>query len=159
MIIYGMMSCFGPSDAIRESTASTKIYGTYKFLSPWSSQSKWETSIMGRLDASIGMEILCPTTENHWMSSADSTIFPQTKLLQFASSRFIALWKETTKRTAPCMNCEKLVNIKQMCECGYCKISQYCSIECAIAQWPDHKGSCKCLRKLRKPKYDIEEVD
>eukprot|EP00956_Cyclotella_meneghiniana_P020038 scaffold34931_cov38-Cyclotella_meneghiniana.AAC.2 len=32
-MIYGMMSCFGPSDAIRESTASTKINGTYIFIS------------------------------------------------------------------------------------------------------------------------------
>ena len=46
--------------------------------------------------------------------------------------------KETTKRTTPCWNCEKQVDIQEISECQ-CKLAKYCSYDCAVAQWPEHK--------------------
>lgn len=73
--------------------------------------------------------------------------------------------KETTKRTAGCWGCLKMVDIINMSRCIRCEMAQYCSYECATANWPNHKEECKEWRKLREPKEksdssdNIEKVD
>lgn len=59
--------------------------------------------------------------------------------------------KESTKRTAACWYCGKIVEIKNMQRCE-CELPQYCSYECAMAMWPHHKENCKRRREnnLRK---------
>eukprot|EP00956_Cyclotella_meneghiniana_P032620 scaffold90390_cov50-Cyclotella_meneghiniana.AAC.1 len=73
--------------------------------------------------------------------------------------------KETTKRTSMCWNCAKVVDIKLIKECEFCKTANYCSYECAVAHWRWHQKDCRVLTKLRKQKektdsfIDIEAVD
>eukprot|EP00956_Cyclotella_meneghiniana_P020690 scaffold36833_cov22-Cyclotella_meneghiniana.AAC.2 len=73
--------------------------------------------------------------------------------------------KETTKRISWCWNCEKFEGIELFKECTFCKLANYCSYECAVADWPKHKESCKAWRKHRKQKEktvsfnDIKAVD
>ena len=72
--------------------------------------------------------------------------------------------KENTKRTACCHSCEKIVDIRLLSRCAYCKGPTYCSYECAVADWPDHKENCKEVTKKReeneRAKFDaMEKVD
>ena len=50
--------------------------------------------------------------------------------------------KENTARTSSCDNCFKLVDILKMSQCSQCKIANYCSYDCAVAHYPEHKLFC-----------------
>eukprot|EP00956_Cyclotella_meneghiniana_P030724 scaffold78233_cov26-Cyclotella_meneghiniana.AAC.3 len=60
--------------------------------------------------------------------------------------------KENTKRRMPCFNCWSITDIRKMCQCERCELPQYCSYECAVAHWPEHKEECKFTRMHRKLK-------
>jgi hypothetical protein len=62
--------------------------------------------------------------------------------------------KTTTKRTSICDYCKELKPAKQIKECSGCKAAFYCSRECQLADYPEHKIGCKRIqRKLpNKPK-------
>ena len=53
--------------------------------------------------------------------------------------------KESTKRTASCWHCKKNVDIRTLSRCN-CNVAQYCSYDCALAMWPEHKEYCKMLQ-------------
>jgi hypothetical protein len=42
--------------------------------------------------------------------------------------------------------------------CSRCKIVSYCSRECQVKDWPDHKKNCKVLAELRKDKAKVSEI-
>jgi hypothetical protein len=42
--------------------------------------------------------------------------------------------------------------------CSRCKIISYCSRECQLKDWPDHKKHCKVLAELRKDKAKVSEI-
>jgi hypothetical protein len=42
--------------------------------------------------------------------------------------------------------------------CSRCKIVSYCSRECQLKDWPDHKKHCKVLAELRKDKAKVSEI-
>jgi hypothetical protein len=42
--------------------------------------------------------------------------------------------------------------------CSRCKIVSYCSRECQLKDWPDHKKHCKVLAELRKDKARVSEI-
>jgi hypothetical protein len=42
--------------------------------------------------------------------------------------------------------------------CSRCKIVSYCSRECQVKDWPDHKRHCKVLAELRKDKAKVSEI-
>eukprot|EP00956_Cyclotella_meneghiniana_P032376 scaffold88721_cov23-Cyclotella_meneghiniana.AAC.2 len=72
--------------------------------------------------------------------------------------------KQTTNKTSHCYNCRKVVEIKQLSRCEYCKSAQYCSYDCALVDWPKHKVSCEGLgyykpNRPAKSEHDLEEVD
>eukprot|EP00956_Cyclotella_meneghiniana_P034157 scaffold101981_cov24-Cyclotella_meneghiniana.AAC.2 len=72
--------------------------------------------------------------------------------------------KETTKKTSFCRNCEKVVEMKQLSRCDFCNLAQYCSYDCALADWPEHKVACEqmgCYKptKTTKKSDKLEEVD
>ena len=58
--------------------------------------------------------------------------------------------KETTKRIAVCCNCKIIKDIREMSECEYCQMANFCSYDCALAQWTEHKEECKLYRKCQK---------
>eukprot|EP00956_Cyclotella_meneghiniana_P009141 scaffold12533_cov65-Cyclotella_meneghiniana.AAC.8 len=60
--------------------------------------------------------------------------------------------KETTKRTSLCWNCRRVFDIRQMSRCCHCQVAQYCSYECAVAHWPEHKEECKESRRCQETK-------
>ena len=62
--------------------------------------------------------------------------------------------KESTKRTALCMYCNAVTEIKTMCECSRCKLLRYCSSECALAHWPYHKEECESIDECRRKKEE-----
>ena len=53
---------------------------------------------------------------------------------------------QEARRTQPkmgrCMNCEEEMKRVALSVCSRCMITQYCSRECQVAHWPDHKESC-----------------
>ena len=51
--------------------------------------------------------------------------------------------KESTQRTAECYHCDEHVDIRKLSRCEGCNVAQYCSYECAVAHWPEHKTLCK----------------
>ena len=67
--------------------------------------------------------------------------------------------KETYERTSWCWNCSKAVDIKLFKECTVCKLANYCSYECAVADWPKHKRICRVITKYRKQKEKIESFN
>lgn len=67
--------------------------------------------------------------------------------------------KETTKRTSFCHNCDKIVDIRNLSQCQHCQVANYCSYECAVADWPNHKEQCKVWRKRREPRENSESSD
>eukprot|EP00956_Cyclotella_meneghiniana_P029520 scaffold71702_cov25-Cyclotella_meneghiniana.AAC.1 len=72
--------------------------------------------------------------------------------------------KETTNKTSLCHNCEEVVEIRQLSRCEYCNVVQYCSYDCALAAWPEHKVECERCgyykpTKPTKTSNDLEEVD
>jgi hypothetical protein len=42
--------------------------------------------------------------------------------------------------------------------CSRCKVVSYCSKECQLKDWPDHKKHCKTLAELRKDKAKVSEI-
>eukprot|EP00956_Cyclotella_meneghiniana_P014923 scaffold22596_cov65-Cyclotella_meneghiniana.AAC.8 len=67
--------------------------------------------------------------------------------------------KETTKRTSFCYNCKKSVELRNLSQCQHCQVANYCSYECAVASWPNHKEECKEWRKHREPRENSESSD
>ena len=59
--------------------------------------------------------------------------------------------KETTEKTSYCFYCDKIVEIRQLSRCEHCNVAQYCSYDCALAHWPEHKVGCE-LSGFYKPK-------
>jgi uncharacterized paraquat-inducible protein A len=51
--------------------------------------------------------------------------------------------RKTPKCTTYCMSCNGVFNVREIKDCSRCKIAQYCSRECQLAHWPNHKEYCK----------------
>ncbi|GFH49166.1 hypothetical protein CTEN210_05642 [Chaetoceros tenuissimus] len=47
-----------------------------------------------------------------------------------------------------CSKCEKVDYTRKLLVCGKCKHWGYCSRECQIADWKDHKQTCKSIKSL-----------
>lgn len=69
--------------------------------------------------------------------------------------------KDQTQRTTVCLTCHKIKNIREMIQCGDCKLQCWCSRECQVAdKW--HDEDCKRFRKQvykggrKAPKAAIE---
>ena len=55
--------------------------------------------------------------------------------------------KESTPRTAECWHCQKVVDIRKLSRCESCQVAQFCSYDCAVAHWPQHREKCKKYQK------------
>ena len=55
--------------------------------------------------------------------------------------------KKSTRRMSLCQNpkCFVVKDIRYMMECSNCKTIQYCSKECAMAHYSEHKEFCRHL--------------
>eukprot|EP00956_Cyclotella_meneghiniana_P033440 scaffold96225_cov35-Cyclotella_meneghiniana.AAC.1 len=56
--------------------------------------------------------------------------------------------KTTTKRQNLCHYCGQMKHHKDIKACSKCNTALYCSRECQLAHWPEHKDGCKRLREL-----------
>ena len=56
--------------------------------------------------------------------------------------------KKTTTRQNLCHNCNQMKHHKDIKACSKCNTALYCSRECQLAHWPEHKDGCKRLREL-----------
>ena len=45
--------------------------------------------------------------------------------------------------TAICTECKQEIGLERLLVCGECKIANYCSKECQVADWPRHRIYCK----------------
>eukprot|EP00956_Cyclotella_meneghiniana_P017091 scaffold27548_cov45-Cyclotella_meneghiniana.AAC.5 len=62
--------------------------------------------------------------------------------------------KENTSRTGLCVNCWVSVDIRKMSQCE-CKKANYCSYDCAVADYPRHKLDCTQRRTSSGSSNDI----
>ena len=51
--------------------------------------------------------------------------------------------RKTLPKLGMCRHCNVLNERALLMVCGRCKIDQYCSRECQVAQWPAHQILCK----------------
>lgn len=65
--------------------------------------------------------------------------------------------KKTTRRTNLCANCKEHKPNKQIRECSRCKLAFYCSRECQLALYPEHKVICKEIQKRLKDEMSAAE--
>eukprot|EP00956_Cyclotella_meneghiniana_P012027 scaffold17043_cov36-Cyclotella_meneghiniana.AAC.6 len=56
--------------------------------------------------------------------------------------------KKTTTRQNVCHNCNQMKHHKDIKACSKCNTVLYCSRECQLAHWPEHKDGCKRVREL-----------
>ena len=54
--------------------------------------------------------------------------------------------KAIVKYTEVCFSCQKETTFK----CGRCKMAYYCSKECQVLHWENHKSDCKRTTTFRK---------
>ena len=52
-------------------------------------------------------------------------------------------------KEAWCSGCERSVPRKGMLICSGCKVAMYCNEDCQTQHWPNHRETCKYLRKSR----------
>ena len=50
--------------------------------------------------------------------------------------------RKTVPKTSQCYHCGKETERVLLSLCGRCMIDQYCSRECQVAAWPEHKRNC-----------------
>ena len=48
------------------------------------------------------------------------------------------------------MNCRAFTDKKELQVCTKCKTAQYCSRECQVADWPEHKHRCRDSAKFHE---------
>lgn len=46
-------------------------------------------------------------------------------------------------KTGLCRHCGRRMEWKALKECSKCEVVQYCSKECQVAHWPEHREACK----------------
>jgi hypothetical protein len=57
--------------------------------------------------------------------------------------------KDNTPKKLRCEGCKEISDLKNIFECSKCETVIYCSRECAVNDWANHKSECKSLCKLR----------
>ena len=50
--------------------------------------------------------------------------------------------RETLPKLGHCYNCQKEMERVHLSVCSRCNICHYCSRECQVAQWPEHREDC-----------------
>lgn len=65
--------------------------------------------------------------------------------------------KTTTQRTNMCNYCRGNKPINQVKQCSRCKLTMYCSRECLLAHYPEHKEECKWMQE--RLKYEMSTAD
>jgi hypothetical protein len=65
--------------------------------------------------------------------------------------------KTTAQRTNRCWHCEKDKPIKQIKECLGCKSALYCSRECQLADYTEHKQKCNRIQEQLKDEMSTAE--
>lgn len=59
-----------------------------------------------------------------------------------------------SRRTVPkmglCEHCRQRKERAILMTCGQCKVPQYCSRECQVAEWPDHEKDCDRYANIRR---------
>jgi len=51
-------------------------------------------------------------------------------------------------KTGVCSHCGERFERKVLKECSICELEKYCSKDCQIAHWPQHKRDCKILSQI-----------
>ncbi|KAL3775796.1 hypothetical protein ACHAWO_003126 [Cyclotella atomus] len=54
--------------------------------------------------------------------------------------------KQTTVRKTRCGYCGELKDSREIKECLGCKVNQYCSRDCQLADFPRHKEDCEYIK-------------
>lgn len=74
------------------------------------------------------------------------------------SAKRVLLDKSTNNQShawTKCNACEKRILEKKVC--GSCNIATYCSKECQVKDWPEHKKECKSFKISSEPRVKIRE--
>ena len=58
--------------------------------------------------------------------------------------------RKTMLKLGSCKNCEEVKERALLYVCSRCRVSQYCSRECKVAQWPSHQVCCNEYVKLHQ---------
>jgi len=65
--------------------------------------------------------------------------------------------RKTTPKLGLCWGCEKEVERTALSVCSRCMIEKYCSRECQLADWRDHKEQCDDYVNVRAHKLLVDE--
>lgn len=57
--------------------------------------------------------------------------------------------KKTKDRKRRCFGCGSIKNFREIKECSGCKVAEYCSRECQLSHWAEHKRECNNIRKFQ----------
>ena len=87
--------------------------------------------------------------------------------LKFFSKRVSGVYlkkkHQEARRTQPkmglCYGCTKEMNRLVLSVCSRCMITQYCSKECQVANWPRHKVECDEFLKIHKQQTQSDDED
>lgn len=60
-------------------------------------------------------------------------------------------YKDNTKREAYCFECCEVKDIRTLYRCSGCNVAQFCSYECHVSHWPEHKKDCKRWKNKSEP--------
>ena len=58
--------------------------------------------------------------------------------------------RKTMPKLSNCYNCDKHMERVALSVCSRCMVSQYCSRECQVADWPSHKRHCDLTQRAER---------
>ena len=58
--------------------------------------------------------------------------------------------RKSLPKVGLCVQCEKNMERSNLMTCGRCKVVQFCSRGCQVANWPNHKDGCGLYVEARK---------
>ena len=90
----------------------------------------------------------CPPRVNKYWAKPCSKILTRRNLIVFLSKRIPCMCLGRTPRTDICQTCGK-EGEDFMC-CSRCKVAAYCSKDCQVKEWPEHKKVCGSFKKARE---------
>ena len=67
--------------------------------------------------------------------------------------------RTTLPKLGRCTGCNRIKERVALSVCSRCMITQYCSRECQVTDWPQHKKACDEIVKIHEEQTQIVDGD